>query len=130
MRRWVASACGSRRCRRCCARQGVLHCCAALPVTRSALLRPALTHAQVTSSKFVSSAYTPQQLSPPQGPEVAVLGRSNAGKSSLVNYLLTGSSSSSNLAKVSSVPGVVGAWVGGLRGRGLSIVGHPRRTET
>lgn len=56
---------------------------------------------QVKSTKFLSSAYTADQLPPPKWPEVAVLGRSNVGKSSLVNYLL----GSNILAKVSNTPG-------------------------
>jgi hypothetical protein len=65
---------------------------------------------QVRSVKFLSSAYSSDQLPAPRWPEVAVLGRSNVGKSSLVNYLL----GSSSLAKVSATPG---AW--GVIRRGL-----------
>lgn len=77
-----------------------------IPPWCEALLPPAGTAAsnqssQVKSVRLLGSAYTAEQLRPTQWPEVAVLGRSNAGKSSLVNYLL----GSSGLAKVSSQPG-------------------------
>jgi len=52
------------------------------------------------SSKFVLSAHSPAQFPAPLIPEVAFLGRSNVGKSSLLNALL-----GSKQAKVSSTPG-------------------------
>lgn len=51
-------------------------------------------------SKFVVSAHSPAQFPAPSVPEVAFLGRSNVGKSSLLNALL-----GSQQAKVSSTPG-------------------------
>jgi GTP-binding protein len=51
-------------------------------------------------SKFVISAHSPAQFPPPSIPEIAFLGRSNVGKSSLLNALLA-----STQAKVSSTPG-------------------------
>lgn len=74
---------------------------------------------------FLNSAYTPEHLAASlnslRRQQVAVLGRSNVGKSSLVNYLVGSSSAASssgskNLAKVSGTPGalVVGgvfAWM-------------------
>ena len=53
-----------------------------------------------TYSKFVLSAHSPDQFPKGSVPEVAFLGRSNVGKSSLLNALL-----GSRLAKVSSTPG-------------------------
>jgi GTP-binding protein len=50
--------------------------------------------------KFLLSAMAPEQFPPPSVPEVAFLGRSNVGKSSLINALL-----GSNQAKVSQTPG-------------------------
>ncbi|WP_446743942.1 ribosome biogenesis GTP-binding protein YihA/YsxC [Silvibacterium acidisoli] len=50
--------------------------------------------------KFLLSAMAPAQFPKPQVPEIAFLGRSNVGKSSLLNALLQ-----SNQAKVSSTPG-------------------------
>src|SRR5579883_1603607 len=50
--------------------------------------------------RFLISAYSPAQFPAPSVPEVAFLGRSNVGKSSLLNALLD-----SKQAKVSSTPG-------------------------
>src|ERR1700728_5076198 len=51
-------------------------------------------------TKFLKSAMAPEQFPKPGAPEIAFLGRSNVGKSSLVNTLL-----GSKEAKVSSTPG-------------------------
>jgi GTP-binding protein len=50
--------------------------------------------------KFVISAFAPEQFPAPSVPEIAFLGRSNVGKSSLINALL-----GSKQAKVSATPG-------------------------
>jgi GTP-binding protein len=50
---------------------------------------------------FVTSAFKPDQFPPPDRPEVAFVGRSNVGKSSLINRLME----RKNLAKISSQPG-------------------------
>lgn len=52
-------------------------------------------------SHFVTSAAGPEGFPPERLPEVALIGRSNVGKSSLINHLCR----NKNLAKVSSTPG-------------------------
>jgi GTP-binding protein len=51
-------------------------------------------------TRFVTSAAHPRQFPPPGAPEVAFLGRSNVGKSSLINSLV-----GSKVAKTSNTPG-------------------------
>jgi GTP-binding protein len=53
------------------------------------------------SAEFVTSAVTPKDYPREQLPEVAFAGRSNVGKSSLINALLN----KKNLARISSTPG-------------------------
>jgi GTP-binding protein len=50
--------------------------------------------------KFILSATSPDHFPPPGPPEIAFLGRSNVGKSSLINALLE-----TTTARVSSTPG-------------------------
>jgi GTP-binding protein len=56
---------------------------------------------RIASAEFVTSAVTPAQFPNDLGPEVAFVGRSNVGKSSLINSLLN----RRGLAKTSSTPG-------------------------
>jgi len=49
---------------------------------------------------FVTSASDPRQFPPPGAPEIAFVGRSNVGKSSLINSLV-----GSKIAKTSNTPG-------------------------
>jgi GTP-binding protein len=56
---------------------------------------------RITSAEFVTSAVTPAQYPADLGPEIAFVGRSNVGKSSLINTLLN----RRGLAKTSSTPG-------------------------
>jgi GTP-binding protein len=56
---------------------------------------------RITAAEFVTSAVTPAQYPADLGPEVAFVGRSNVGKSSLINTLLN----RHGLAKTSSTPG-------------------------
>lgn len=72
-----------------------------LPDWRSTLPKVPPSSYTVRAAAFSSAAYSMAQLPPPRWPEVAVVGRSNVGKSSLINYLL----GSSSLAKVSKHPG-------------------------
>uniref|UniRef100_A0A7C4NVR6 Probable GTP-binding protein EngB n=1 Tax=Thermodesulfobacterium geofontis TaxID=1295609 RepID=A0A7C4NVR6_9BACT len=51
--------------------------------------------------EFVKSIYDLKDLPPPEFPEIAFLGRSNVGKSSLINAILN----RKNVARVSSTPG-------------------------
>ena len=55
----------------------------------------------VKSAEFVTSAVKPGQYPPPDYPEVAFAGRSNVGKSSLINKLVN----RKRLVKTSSTPG-------------------------
>ncbi len=55
----------------------------------------------LTKTKLVSTAYRPGQYDPQPLCEVAVVGRSNAGKSSLINTICN----NKKLARVSSAPG-------------------------
>lgn len=54
-----------------------------------------------TSASFLTSAAKPQQCPPDEGMEIAFCGRSNAGKSSTLNYLTR----SRGLARTSKTPG-------------------------
>ena len=56
---------------------------------------------RITAAEFVTSAVTPAQYPSNVGLEVAFVGRSNVGKSSLINTLLN----RRGLAKTSSTPG-------------------------
>jgi GTP-binding protein len=56
---------------------------------------------EITSARYVISSATYKQCPAPNRPEYAFIGRSNVGKSSLIN-LLTGKK---NLAKTSATPG-------------------------
>ncbi len=56
---------------------------------------------QIQSAQFITSAVKPSQYPPPQFPEVAFAGRSNVGKSSLINTMIN----RRRLVKTSSTPG-------------------------
>jgi GTP-binding protein len=60
-----------------------------------------MTIPKITRAEFILSVHQPGQLPPAQLPEVAFLGRSNVGKSSLINALL----GRKKLVRTSSRPG-------------------------
>lgn len=62
------------------------------------------THAKVKTARFVKSSVTVAQCPRTDLPEFAVIGRSNVGKSSLINMLTRQAS----LAMVSKTPGAAG----------------------
>jgi GTP-binding protein len=62
-------------------------------------LKPPVFH--VASAEFVAAARRPEELPPPTKLEIAFVGRSNVGKSSLLNKLLN----RKGLARTSATPG-------------------------
>jgi GTP-binding protein len=62
---------------------------------------PLLKTINYSAVEFLISAYALKQLPPPDYPEIAFAGRSNVGKSSLINRMLN----RKNLVKVSAKPG-------------------------
>ena len=56
---------------------------------------------EIKNAKFLKSSSNNKHCPPPEKPEFAFIGRSNVGKSSLINMLCN----QNNLAKTSSKPG-------------------------
>src|SRR3954453_9786029 len=71
-----------------------------VPLPRPCIATHALHYAVRLHTQFLTSAAAPHQFPAPTAPEVAFLGRSNVGKSSLINALL-----GEKVAKTSSTPG-------------------------
>ena len=76
---------------------------------------------KILSAEFVTSAVKPDQYPPPEYPEVAFAGRSNVGKSSLINKLVN----RRGLVKTSSTPGRTQLINFFLVNAGLSLVDLP-----
>ena len=72
-------------------------------------------------TRFITSAADPRQFPAPSAPEIAFSGRSNVGKSSLVNAL-TGRK---NLARISRTPGRTQELIFFTGGEALNIVDMP-----
>lgn len=90
---------------------------------------------RVVSAEYVASAETDQQFPPPTLAEVAFLGRSNVGKSSLLNRLLE----RTGLVRTSSTPGCTRkvSWFRGKTGDGAELFlvdlpgyGYARRSKS
>ena len=62
---------------------------------------PPATHSRIKSARFIKSSVKLDQCPKPLLPEFAVIGRSNVGKSSLINML----TNKGGLAQVSKTPG-------------------------
>ena len=71
--------------------------------------------------QFVAAAHSPMSLPPMRGTEIAFAGRSNVGKSSLINAL-TGRK---NLARISRTPGRTQELIFFTNGKGLDVVDMP-----
>lgn len=90
---------------------------------------------KINSALFIKSSTKLSQCPPPEKPEFAFIGRSNVGKSSLINLLV----GQKTLAKISSKPGktqtinhfeVNGAWfLVDLPGYGFASVSQSMRLE-
>jgi len=90
---------------------------------------------RIKESTFIKSSSDISQCPPPEKPEFAFIGRSNVGKSSLIN-MLTGRN---NLAKISSKPGktqlinhfeIDGSWyLVDLPGYGWSKVSKQKKAD-
>lgn len=62
---------------------------------------PAKPELRIARAEFAAAAAKPDQIPPPSRPEIAFAGRSNVGKSSLLNMLLA----RKGLARTSNTPG-------------------------
>ena len=62
---------------------------------------PTLSQVRIVDAEFTAAAATHEQLPPPQYPEVAFAGRSNVGKSTLMNAIM----GRRKLVRTSSTPG-------------------------
>lgn len=71
------------------------------PTQQQRMELPTAENAKIQTSKYVSSSVDLKGCPPQNYPEFAVIGRSNVGKSSLINML----TQNSKLAKVSKEPG-------------------------
>jgi GTP-binding protein len=70
-------------------------------ITLTPMSAPTLSHPRIVDAEFTAAAGTHEQLPPPQYPEVAFAGRSNVGKSTLMNAIM----GRRKLVRTSSTPG-------------------------
>lgn len=94
------------------------------PDSQQFLVLPPPSHSRVKTADFVKSSTEVSQCPPSKHPEFAVIGRSNVGKSSLIN-MLTGRKA---LAQISKTPGQTSSCVADACSGFIQAKLHPKQT--